>query len=34
MPQTPDMPARRDADFSAAVLEDLFRYPRKGNGLS
>jgi TM2 domain-containing membrane protein YozV len=34
MPQTPDVPARRDADFSAAVLEDLFRYPRKGNGIA
>ena len=34
MPQTPDVPGRRDADFSEAVLADLFRYPRKGNGIA
>lgn len=29
LPQLPAVPSRRDADFSRAVLEDLYRYPRK-----
>ena len=29
-----EVPEHRDADFSDAVLEDLYRYPRKRNGIA